>query len=250
VDAFSPFEINPLIRKLESIINLSEEERGAVASLPMQVTTLRTDQDIVREGDRPSRCCVMLDGFSCSFKITVEGKRQILAFHIAGDIPDLQSLHLRVLDNSLGTISPCRLGFIQHEPLLHLCERYPRITGALWRGTLVEAAVFREWMTSIGRREAFSRIAHLFCEIMVRMRAVGLARDHVCNVPITQTEIGDALGLTTVHVNRTLKTIREGGLATLSDGVLRVLDWEALKTVGEFDPTYLHLRTEEDQAAA
>src|SRR6195952_4964068 len=106
VDAISPLEINPLIRKLDSIFILSDEEKGAVASLPMQVAHLRADQDIVRERDRPSRCCVILDGFACSYKVTVEGKRQILAFHIAGDIPDLQSLHLRVLDNSLGTITP------------------------------------------------------------------------------------------------------------------------------------------------
>jgi CRP-like cAMP-binding protein len=248
VDALSPLEINPLIRKLDSIYILSDEEKGAVASLPMQIANLRADQDIVRERDRPSRCCVMLDGFGCSYKVTFEGKRQIQAFHIAGDVPDLQSLHLRVMDNSLGTITPCRVAFIQHEPLLHLCERYPRITGALWRGTLVEAAVFREWMTSIGQREAFARITHLFCEILVRMRAVGLVRDHTCDFPLTQTEIGDALGITTVHVNRMLKEIREAGLATLSDRVLKVLDWEGLKEAGEFDPTYLHLET--DQAAA
>jgi CRP-like cAMP-binding protein len=241
VEAQSLSENNPLIRKLDSIFTLSDEERGAVASLPMQIADLRTDQDIVRERDRPSRCCVMLTGFTCSYKVTVEGKRQILAFHVPGDIPDLQSLHLRVLDNSLGTITPCKVGFIQHEPLRHLCEQYPRITGALWRGTLIDAAIFREWMTSIGRREAFARITHLFCEIMVKMRAVGLARDHTCDFPVTQTEIGDALGVTTVHVNRTIKEIREAGLATLKDGVLTVLDWEALKHAGEFDPTYLHL---------
>jgi CRP-like cAMP-binding protein len=248
VDAHSPLDINPLIRKLDSIFTLSDEERGALVSLPIQVADLRADQDIVREQDRPSRCCVMLDGFTCSYKVTVEGKRQILAFHIAGDIPDLQSLHLRVLDNSLGTITPSRVGFIQHEPLRHLCERHPRITAALWRGTLIEAAVFREWMTSIGRRDAFARIAHLFCEIVVRTRAVGLVRDNSCDFPVTQTEIGDALGITTVHVNRTLKELREAGLATLNGGVLNILNWEGLKEAGEFDLTYLHL--DKDQAAA
>src|SRR4051794_14144402 len=208
MDAISPSEINPLIRKLDSVSILSDEERGAVSRLPMHMRDLKADQDIVRERDRPSQCCVMLDGFACSYKVTAEGKRQILAFHIAGDVPDLQSLHLKVLDNSLATISPCRVGFIQHEHLLHLCERYPRITGALWRGTLVDAAVFREWMTSIGRRPAYSRIAHLFCEMVVRMRAAGLVRECPCQIAFTQNEIGDALGLTTVHVNRTLKQLR------------------------------------------
>jgi CRP-like cAMP-binding protein len=250
LSAHSPFEINPLIRKLDSIFTLSDEERGAVASLPMQAVNLRTDQDIVSERDRPSRCCAMLDGFTCSYKLTAEGKRQILAFHVAGDIPDLQSLHLPVLDNSIGTITPCRVGFIKHEPLRQLCERYPRIAGALRRATLIEAAVLRERMTSIGRRNAFSRIAHLLCEIVVRMRAADLGRGRSCDFPVTQTEIGDALGITMVHVNRTLKEIREAGLATLNGGVLKVLDWDALKEAGAFDPTYLHLDADEAAACA
>ena len=144
----------PLIRKLESIFTLSEDERDALVNLPMQVMDLRADQDIVREGDRPSRSCLVLEGLACTYKITGEGKRQIMAFHISGDVPDLQSLHLRVLDTSLGTITPCKVGFIRHETLHDLCGRYPRITSALWRQTLIDAAVFREWMASIGQREA------------------------------------------------------------------------------------------------
>ncbi len=127
--AFLEFNDNPLIRKLESIFTLSDEERGAIANLPMQVQEIRPDQDIVREGDRPSRCCLVLEGFACTYKMTGKGKRQILAFYIPGDIPDLQSMHLRVLDHSVGTITPCKVGFIQHEALHDLCERYPQIAG-------------------------------------------------------------------------------------------------------------------------
>src|SRR5215213_1598159 len=109
---------NPLIRKLESIFSLSDDERTALDSMPMQVMSLRADQDIVREGDRPSRCCLLLEGYSCTYKMTGDGKRQIMAFHMPGDMPDLQSLHLKVLDTSIATLTPCRVGFVQHEILL------------------------------------------------------------------------------------------------------------------------------------
>jgi CRP-like cAMP-binding protein len=233
----------PIVRKLESIFSLTAEERAALQTLPMQVTNIGAGQDIVREGDRPSRCCLVLEGFTCNFKLTTGGNRQIVNFHIGGDIPDLQSLHLRILDNSLGTISDCKVGFIQHEVLLELCKTHFRIGSALWRETLIDAAIFREWMLSIGRRDAHARIAHLLCELLVRLRAVGLAENHTCKLPITQAQIGDALGLSDVHVNRVLQSLRGDGLITLQRGVLSVLDWERLKEVGEFDATYLHLQS-------
>ena len=238
----------PLIRKLESISTLGDNERDALANLSMQVMDLRADQDIVREGDRPSRSCALLEGLACTYKITGEGRRQITAFHISGDIPDLQSLHLQVLDSSVGTITPCKVGFIQHESLRDLCERYPRIASALWRQTLIDAAIFREWTTNVGRREAYSRMAHILCEMVVRMRAVGLAQDYTCDLPITQSEFADAAGLSTVHVNRTLQELRGEELIILKGTTLQVLDWNGLTRAGDFDPTYLHL--EWTQAAA
>ena len=239
---------NPLIRKLDSIFTLTDDERQALETLPMQVVVIRENQDIVRAGDRPSRSCLLLSGFTCTYKLTGDGKRQIMAFNIPGDIPDLQSLHLDVLDNSLGTLTPCRVGFITHEALRDLCVRYPRIAAALWRETLIDSAIFRRWLTNVGRRDAHARIAHILCEMMVRMRAVGLVEDHSCEFPITQAEIGDALGLSLVHVNRTLQDIREAGLIVLKGGTLTVLDWEGLKAAADFDPIYLHLR--DSQVAA
>jgi CRP-like cAMP-binding protein len=238
----------PLIRKLESIFVLSDEEWAALENLPMQVQDLRADQDIVREGDRPSRCCLVLEGFACTYKMTGHGKRQIMAFYIPGDIPDLQSLHLKVLDNSLGTLTPCRVGFIQHEVVRDLCRRHPRIGDAFWRDTLIEASIFREWMINIGRRDAYNRIAHLFCEWIVRLRAVGLMQDHTCDLPMTQNELADAVGISTVHVNRVLQELRGNGLIGLKGSTLTVLDWEQLQQVGDFDPTYLHLNPEQATA--
>jgi CRP-like cAMP-binding protein len=239
---------NPLIRKLESIFTLSDDERHALQELPMQVVAIKADQDIVREGDRPSRSCLILSGFACTYKVTVQGKRQIVSFNLPGDVPDLQSLHLKVIDNSISTISPCSVGFITHEDLRAICERYPRITAAFWRETLIDGAIFREWVLNVGRREAYTRMAHVFCELLTRLTAVGLVEDHACDLPITQGEFADALGVTTVHVNRVLQAMRADGLIELSGDRLNIPDWERLKQVGEFDPAYLHL--ESDQAAA
>jgi CRP-like cAMP-binding protein len=232
---------SPLVRKLESIFKLSDDERQALQDLQMQVAIIKAGQDLVREGDQPSRSCLILNGFACTYKVTAQGKRQIVSFNIAGDIPDLQSLHLKVLDNSIGTLSACSVGFITHETLLAICTSYPRIKDALWRETLVDAAIFREWMTSLGQREAYNRIAHLLCELLVRLRAVGLVEDHACDLPVTQVELGDALGITAVHVNRVLQQMRTDKLIELKGSRLNIPDWELLKRVGEFDPTYLHL---------
>ncbi len=238
-------DANPIIAKLDSIFALSNEEKAAIMRLPLQVQDLRADQDIVREGDRPSRCCAVLEGFTGTYKMTYEGKRQITAFQIAGDIPDLLRLHLRTLDVSLCTLTSCRVAFIQHEPLRELCQAYPRIADALWRQTLIEGSVFREWMLNVARREAYERLSHLLCELVTRMRAVGLVRDHACELPITQSEFADATGLSTVHVNRTIQELRAAGLISLKGKTLTVLDWEGLKRAGDFNPVYLHLEQPE-----
>src|SRR5215212_12200482 len=239
---------NPLIRKIESVFTLTDDERQALETLPMQVVVIKDDQDIVRMGDRPSRSCLILSGFACTYKMTVGGKRQIVSFNLPGDIPDLQSLHLTVLDNSIGTISTCRVGFVTHEVLRDICARYPRLAAAFWRETLIDAAIFREWVMNVGQREGVSRMAHVLCELLVRLRAVDLVEDHVCDLPITQGEFADAMGITPVHVNRVLQQMRAEGLIESKGTQLKIPDWNKLREVGEFDPTYLHL-VREDVAA-
>ncbi|KLK90774.1 Crp/Fnr family transcriptional regulator [Microvirga vignae] len=230
-----------LIRKLESIAPLAPDEKAALLRLPLRLKTVAADQDIVCEGDTPSECCLIVEGFACRYSLTAEGKRQILSFHISGDIPDLQSLHLDVMDHSLGTLVPSKLAFIQHDDLRSLMRNQPRLGDLFWRDTLIDAAVFRQWLVGIGRREAYGRIAHLLCELLVRLRAVELVEDHAFNLPVTQAELGDALGISTVHVNRVLQELRGENLISLSGSSLKVLDWEGLQEAGEFDATYLHL---------
>ncbi len=235
--------LTPLIRRLESIAPVSDDERRAITALPIMVRELKADADIVRDHDRPSQCCAILEGFACRYKVLPEGRRQIMSFHIPGDIPDLQSLHLEIMDHSLATVVPSKVAFIPHEAVRTFLREQPRIADVFWRETLIDAAVFREWVVNVGRRDAYARIAHVLCEIYVRLRAVGLVDGQAYQLPITQAELGDATGLSTVHVNRTLQELRGNGLITTPKGGRVVIeDWPGLQTAGEFDATYLHLK--------
>ncbi|XYD09115.1 Crp/Fnr family transcriptional regulator [Methylobacterium sp. NMS12] len=230
-----------LIRKLESIATLSREERQAIERLPVRIHNLEARQDIVRDGDQPTHCCLILDGWACRYKLLSQGKRQIMSFHIPGDIPDLQSLHVPTMDHSLATLTKAVVAFIPHESLRELTARHPGIASIFLRDMLIDAAIFREWLISIGRRTAYEHVAHLFCELCLKLQAVGLGGDLRCPMPVTQTDIADALGLTPVHVNRVLKDMRGQTLITLRSQTLVIEAWDKLLQVSEFDPTYLHL---------
>lgn len=233
----------PLVRRLNSFFELTEDEAHLLASLPMTVKTLAADQDITRQGDSPTQSCLVLEGVVALYKITGPGRRQITSFYIPGDIPDLHNLHLNVLDSSLTTLTQCKVGFIQHDALRALFQENARIADALWRMTLIDAAVFREWIANIGQRDASTRLAHLICEMFLRFKAVGMTESDACDWPITQQELGDATGISVVHVNRMLQELRGDGLISLAHRKLKVANWPRLAKVGDFDPTYLHLNS-------
>ena len=233
---------NPLLWKLDSIATLSDEEKQALLELPLTIKVFEADSDIVRDGDRPSECCLLLSGFVCRYKILPDGSRQIMGFYIPGDIPDLQSLHLTVMDHSIGTLVTSSIALVPHESLRSCLEAHPGLAAAFWRDTLIDAAMFREWLIGMGRRSAYQRIAHLLCELQMRLRAVGLAGEKGYDLPVTQNELADALGLSTVHVNRVLQDLRGEGLIVLHGGTLHIPDLEALQAAGGFDPAYLHLK--------
>ncbi|AJY51502.1 MULTISPECIES: Crp/Fnr family transcriptional regulator [Halomonadaceae] len=231
-----------MIRKLESNFTLTAEEKRALQELPVQTQDVKSNQDIVKMGDQPRQCCLLLEGFSCVYKLTLEGKRQIMALHIPGDMPDLQSLHLQVIDINIASLSPCKLGFIQHQDLSLLFERHPRLTAGFWHETLVDASIFREWLLNVGQREGYSRIAHIICELLLRLKAVGLVEnENIFDMPITQAELADATGMTPVHVNRVLQALRNDGLIITNKRKVTIPDWQKLKEAGEFDSLYLHL---------
>lgn len=235
-----PIEL--LIRRMETISLLDDHEKAALRALPVREAEYRADEDIICEGDRPLRTFFILEGMTCAHKMASETRRQIVSLHMPGDAPDLQSLHLGRLDMSISTLTASRIGFIQHATLRDLCRQFPRVGDALWRQTLADASIFREWITSIGQRPAASRIAHLFCELFVKAKAIGIVERSTIAMPLTQTELGEALGLSTVHVNRSLQDLRARGLLQLRDGALTVLDWHGLARTGQFTPDYLHLR--------
>lgn len=237
-----PSEPHPLVRKLESIVQLTEEQGAAVRALPLMERDLQAGQDIVTEGDRPSHACLLLEGWTFRYKLLGEGRRQIFSFHIPGDTPDLLSLHLKVMDHSLATLTDCRLGFIQHRSLHELFERHPSLTGVFWRDTLIDASVFREWMVGMGRRRAPARIAHLLCELFLRLESVGMRDGNSVPIRLTQETIGDALGLSSIHVNRALMALRKMRLFTFDGRTLTIHNWKALAKVAEFEPAYLHLK--------
>jgi CRP-like cAMP-binding protein len=234
-------EISASIRKLRSIGELSAADEDAVRTLPLRVVELARGADAAHDGSKPTESCLLVEGFMHRYKVLPNGRRQILAFHTPGDIPDLQSLHLRTLDHSLAATTRCTVGFIRHDDLRALIRKRPSVGDLLWRDTLIDAGMFRAWIVSMGQRPAPEHIAHLFCEMFVRLRAIGQTVDNACNLPLTQTELGDAVGLSTVHVNRTLQELRASNLIELQGGVLRILDWPRLKDLAQFDPTYLHL---------
>ena len=234
-----------LIRQLDAISVLGAEDRDVLATLPLNIRSITENSDIVSRGDRPSSCCLILEGFTCRYNILASGQRQIFSFHVPGDIPDLQSLHIEVMDHSLGALTPCRVAFIPHAAIDELLRTRPRIARAFWRETLIDAAIFREWLASVGRRTAYQSVAHLICEIYVQLLAVGLAGGLNFELPITQEELGDALGLSAVHINRVLQELKVARVIASNRRQIVIIDWERLKAAGDFDPGYLHLRHDE-----
>ena len=164
-----------LIRHLDNVAVLSDSDKQALCTLPLVIKVFDADEEVVHERDRVGSCCLLLDGFMHRYKVLANGERQIIAFHFPGDIPDLLTLHLSIMDHNLGTLVPSRLAFIAHSALRSLALERPGIGVALWRDTLIDASVFREWIVNVGRRDARERISHLLCEIYMRLNAVGLA---------------------------------------------------------------------------
>jgi CRP-like cAMP-binding protein len=234
-----------LLRKLESVTGLTDEEKRAITALPFLVREVSDDRDVISIGDKPTHCCVVIEGWACRYKMTPHGRRQIMSFHIPGDIPDLQSLYIETMDHSLSALTPLTVGLIPHRDVIDLIRRHEGIARALWRDSLVEAAIFREWMVGIGRRSAHERIAHQFCEMATKARSVGLNDGDVYPWPVTQEEIADSLGLSDVHVNRVLRDLRRDGLVDVGRRFLTVHDWKRLAVLGQFDPQYLHLVSRE-----
>jgi CRP-like cAMP-binding protein len=233
--------LSSLVRKLERYHALDASERAAVERLPITVKNVRRGKDIVREGDKCKFVCMIMEGFAFRYSMVESGKRQIMAFCVPGDIPDLQSMALDKMDHSLGTLRACTVAEIPHKAIRDLFEDQPRLAEVLWRETLIDAAAFRKWLMSVGRRSAVACVAHMVCEFVTRMQAIGRSDGVTCEFPMTQTDLADAAALSLVHVNRSLRELRNAGLMTISGNSLTIHDWEGMKELAEFDPSYLQL---------
>jgi CRP-like cAMP-binding protein len=227
--------------RLRTTTELDEADVQAIRSLPVTVRRYRPDQPIVREGDRPSECCLLVEGFCIRAKTTSDGSRQILSIHIPGEIPDLQSLHLHVMDHDLVPVTESTLGFISHVALRNITRGRPNAAEALWRDTLVEAAVFREWIVNVGQRPGLNRLAHLMMELRERLRVIGKVSGPEFDLPFTQEQLGEATGITSIHVNRVLKQLRNAGVLKFQRGRVAVLDEAQFREAADFDKLYLHL---------
>lgn len=231
---------HPLIKKLQSVGNLKQADLDLLANLTEDVRDFGPRRDIIRQGEKPDHVHLMLEGWSCRYQQLPDASKQITAFLLPGDFCDVHATMLGGMDHSIGALGAARVAFISRELMLQMTER-PGIAQALWWASLVDEAVLRAWIVNLGRRDSFERVAHLVCELYARLQNVGLATENTFDLPLTQEDLGDALGLTPVHVNRVLKRLREEGMLTFKRQQVSILDVRKLHAAAGFDPGYLHL---------
>ncbi len=239
-DTNSP--LDRMVNKLAMRAELGNDDRAAILALPYAHQSHHASTYIIREGSPPrSRCSFIESGFAFRQKLTAEGHRQIVALHMAGDFIDLQSLFLDVADHNVQALTELQVIAVDRVALQRLTLERPAIAKAMWVDTLVDASVYREWVMNVGRRDARTRIAHLLCELATRARAAGIFNDDSFELPMTQEQLGDAVGLTSVHVNRTLKSLEADGVVDRSKRFVKFSNWDGMRQICDFNPLYLHL---------
>ena len=242
--------LEPMVRKLRQWRPLDAGDEAALRALPFRVIKLRPQEYIVREGDTPQNSCLMLSGFAIRHKVAGNGGRQILSIHMQGDLADLQNSLLGTADHNLQALTHVEVAMIPIEAIQEIAFLRPAIGRAMWHETLVDASIFREWTLNVGRRDARTRAAHMLCEFALRLETAGLGERCNYQLPMTQEQLADALGLTSVHVNRTLMALAGDGLITRSQRSVRIDNWPRLAKAGDFDPAYLHAGGDSRRAEA
>jgi CRP-like cAMP-binding protein len=228
--------------------DLDAEAQDAILALPVAPRKVGARQEIVRLGEHVSHSCLVAEGLVGRFAQMADGRRQLVAFHIAGDMVDLYSMMLPASPSPLVALAPTTILQVPHSALREAALRHPTLAAALWRECVIDGIIVAEWLVSVGRRDARGRIAHLLCEVASRYERIGMLQWGRFPLPTTQEQLADAVGLTTVHVNRSIKALREEGLVELSRHEATILDWPGLIQEAEFDPAYLHLPPPADTA--
>jgi CRP-like cAMP-binding protein len=235
-----------LIRKLKAHSRLTAEDEADLRGLSYRARELGAGEDVVRQGDAPQVAVMVMEGELARYHTLAGGKRQYLSFHLAGDWPDLQAFLLKRMDHSICALNDgAMIAVLQHDQLRSLTARNASLAHALWRETLIDAAIFREATTNNSARGSRARMAHFFCEIFYRATQVQRVDGHATPLPMHQEQLGETLGMALVTANRTLRDLRRTGAVDFRDGRLHVFDWKALTAIGEFDPDYLHFGTSE-----
>lgn len=243
--------MSTLVRKLEQFVRLSPADRAVLERAASErVRSFGPRVDIAREGDRPKDVQLILSGWACRYKQLEDGRRQVVSFFLPGDICDLNIFILREMDHSIGTITPVSIADLSRDFFDQIGAGHPRIVTAFWWESLVNSAIQREWTMNLGQRTASERMAHLLCEILVRLRLAGLTQADSCDFPLTQADLADATGLSKVHVNRTLQELRSAGLIVLKGKTLVVPNLGRLMNAGLFNANYLHMEREGSQLDA
>ena len=235
---------NVFVNRLSNHAILSAIDVATLTRLTSRVRSFKAHADLAREDD-PSAVLVVLSGFACCYRQQAGGKRQNLAYLLPGDMFDLKR---RVLDN-VGTLSPCRIALVPRAAFQEALERSSQISSAVDVANRVEEAISREWLLNLGSRSAAERIAYLFCELLARLKAVDLASGESYTFPVSQSELSATVGLSPVHVNRTLQDLRRAGLIELKGRTLSIKDGVRLRTMAGFTSDYLHCSQAEDRAS-
>jgi CRP-like cAMP-binding protein len=230
------------LRKARIRAALSAKEEAAIENLISETRQVRTNATIVRHGEILKHSILLLDGWLARTRDTSKGERQILELHVAGDFADLHGFTLKYLDHDLVALTPSRIALAPHESVHRLVEQHPRLARLYWLMTNIDAAIQREWTFSMARRSATARLAHLFCELFERLQIADRVQGDSYDLPLTQGELSECVGLTPVHVNRTLQSLRSSGLITLEARRLTILDHGGLRAIAEFDPEYLYMK--------
>ena len=234
---------NALTRRLEEYTPIADADRAELAHLCSQSThTIPAKRDLIREGDAPRSIYVILHGWACHYRMLENGRRQIVDFAIPGDLCDLNLFILDRMDHSICALTRLKVAEVGREVFRRVVTNFPNITTALWWVELVSKSIHREWIVNVGQRSARERIAHLLCELFLRLESVGLTDGFSCDFPLTQSEIAETTGLTSVHVNRTIQELRRDGLIVLERQRLTIPDMVALQRAGLFNPDYLHIK--------
>lgn len=232
---------NPFLLRLRQCSGLTPDDEACLERLTRNASSLPADRQLKTEGDQPTQVHIVLEGLACRYKILPDGRRQILAFLVPGDPCDFQVFLLPHMDHSLGTLAPSVVANVSRQDIESAIAERPGLARAFWFSTLLDEAIMREWLVNVGRRNAYERMAHLLWELYLRHAVVGKVAEGAFHLPLTQADLADALGLSTVYVNKTITRLRGSGIIETDRRQVRILKPAELSAIAGFDAGYLHL---------